>query len=172
MSFVELFEIQTKIDACPDCENKLLVCPSVCACQLFSLWASPFPLREPIGFPCFLVGKPPNKEPKTFAAGCRQRTLPKVALKEVTQPRFPGMQAFLWPVPTHFPLKKNAKGADTKNATHKIKRISHACMDVSEVRRCYEGLPRFVSACCQGQHSHQPSPQAVRQDEAVDARSC
>ena len=43
VSFVELFEIQTKIDACPDCENKLLVCPSVCACQLFSLWASPFP---------------------------------------------------------------------------------------------------------------------------------
>ena len=91
------------------------------------------------------------KDPKGFAAGCRQRSLQKVALKEVTQPRFPGMQTFLWPVPKHFPLKKDAKGAGTKNAARKIKRISltHAWLcqkcgaatkDLPVVRRHSQGL--------------------------------
>ena len=91
------------------------------------------------------------KDPKGFAAGCRQRSLQKVALKEVTQPRFPGMQTFLWPVPKHFPHKKDAKGAGTKNAARKIKRISltHAWLcqkcgaatkDLPVVRRHSQGL--------------------------------
>ena len=64
------------------------------------------------------------KDALAHAVGCRQRVLLKTALKEVAQPRFPGMQTFLWPLPKHFPVKKPKNGANPAKTAPKIKRIS------------------------------------------------
>ena len=73
---------------------------------------------------------------KGFAAGCRQRALLKRSLEEVKQPRFPGMQAFVWPIPKFVAAQGCKNKAGQKR---KIKRLSlqHAwkCHKCGEVTR-------------------------------------
>ena len=62
------------------------------------------------------------KDLKAFGKDCRQRALQKVAIKEVSQPRFPGMKPFIWPIPKHAKSEQTGKGG--KRQAGKILRIS------------------------------------------------
>ena len=92
---------------------------------------------------------PGLKDPKGFAAGCRARQLQKVALAEVKQARFPGMQTFVWPVPVFFASPGNKKKGDCKR---KIRRISlqHAwkCLKCGEISQVLRAARRHSKGPC------------------------
>ena len=99
---------------------------------------------------------PGLSDPQGFAAGCRARALQKRSLAEVAQPRFPGMQTFVWPIPV-FAVSPGCKAkTDHKRRIRRIS-LQHAwkCQKCGEVSQVLSTVR---------QHSKGPCPPVARRE--------